>query len=121
MGRNAACQLASSNPLLDIGSRAAVHELREIEQRRAILGEVVSADIGWSLLLWMLVLEETGASIAVDSLLKEAGIGDDTGNRWLAVLVQSGLVEFHDNELKSQGNVAFTLSGRDKMISALKF
>lgn len=119
MGRTAACQLASSNPVLDAGCRTAARELREIAQRRAILGEVVSADIGWSLLLWMLVLEETGASISVNSVLEESRVCDDTGARWLAMLAQSGLISFHDSAHKSRAFVSLTVSGREKMVAAL--
>lgn len=119
MGRNSACRLASSNTTWDESARNAARELREIAQRRAILGEIISADTGWSLLLWMLVLEETGARIAVGHLLQQSGARDDTGNRWLALLEQSGLVVFHDSELKSRGCVALTASGREKMTAAL--
>lgn len=121
MGRNNACQLAGSNPVLDIGSRAAARELREIAKRRAVFGEVVSADTGWSLLLWMLVLEEDGSRISIGGLLREAAVSDDTGRRWLGVLAQSGLVVLDGGEEKRQGSVALSHAGRNKLISVLNF
>lgn len=119
MGRNSVCRLVTSNTEPDPGALAAARELREIAQRHTILGELICADIGWSLLLWMLVLEESGVDVPTGDLLQKIGARDDTGNRWLALLEHSGFVSFHDGAQKKRAYVALTAIGREKTIAAL--
>ncbi|MGB5078863.1 MAG: hypothetical protein WBO17_15395 [Sphingorhabdus sp.] len=100
---------------------AATRKLREIAKRKVLFGEMVQAESGWALLLWILVLETDRVELTLALLCQKAGMDTRAGERWLALLGNGQLIDLERGiDGRAIVMIKLTTTGREKLALALQ-
>lgn len=70
-------------------------QIRQIEMRAEILGNALGNDHPWAILLHVYVAEAEGRAVDLETIGVSTGIPDRLTQRWLRVLQDRGLIDWH--------------------------